>query len=166
MLQVDGQRPINVRICELHTASLRVSWRSRGQRGAGPHPQAGSTYLKQLKRQIPGGVSFSNRVLLIVDGHASRKSTETAAAAKTMGFDILIMPPQCTDFLQPWDQVFGSFQAALRRLTGSARTEAAGRDSSYNLTRAELSSLAGCAMHVSVGAGDDKLQRAFAKTGL
>jgi hypothetical protein len=123
-------------------------------------------YIKQLKRQISGGVSPSNRVLLIFDGHASRKSTETAAAAKAMGYDILIMPPQCTDFLQPWDQVFGSFQAALRHLTGSTRTEAADRDCSYNPARAEPFSLADYAMHASVGAGDGKLQRAFAKTGL
>jgi hypothetical protein len=123
-------------------------------------------YLKQLKRQIPGGVSPSNRVLLIVDGHASRKSTETAAAAKAMGFDIPIMPPRCTNFSQPRDQVFGSFKAALRHLTGSARTKAAGRDGSYNATRAELFSLADYAMHMSVGAGDGKLQRAITKTGM
>jgi hypothetical protein len=121
-------------------------------------------YLKQLKRQIPGGVSPSNRVLLIVNGHDSRKSTETAAAAKAISFDIPIMPPWCTNFLQPRVQVFGSFKAALLRLTGSARTEAAGRDGSYSPTRAELFSLVDYALHVSVGAGDSKL--AFAKAGL
>lgn len=68
----------------------------------GPHGPAKGSVLRTL--------------LLIVDGHESRLSLESVEQACDLGFDIIVMPGQCTHFMQPLDQVFGTIKAHYSRL--------------------------------------------------
>ncbi|KAJ9522964.1 hypothetical protein QJQ45_023763 [Haematococcus lacustris] len=89
----------------------------------GTHMMDGRLFPKLLDvmaKQIPGGVSPTNRALLVLDGHASRFSNDTKEAARVHGFDLVILPAQCTSFLQPWDQLFGSVKAQYQKLLGQA----------------------------------------------
>lgn len=61
--------------------------------------------LEALVRWISGGVSRGNRAVIIADGHISQVGGATRAAAVELGFDIMLMPPNCTAFMQPWDQL-------------------------------------------------------------
>jgi len=89
----------------------------------------GATFAKVVEywsHLIPGGVSPQRRALLVVDGHASRFSHEAKEVGRRLGFDILVLPPNCTHFLQPWDQVFApSSRRTARCSRARARSWAA-----------------------------------------
>ncbi|KAJ9514339.1 hypothetical protein QJQ45_012261 [Haematococcus lacustris] len=133
----------------------------------GTHMMDGRLFPKLLDvmaKQIPGGVSPTNRALLVLDGHASRFSNDTKEAARVHGFDLVILPAQCTSFLQPWDQLFGSVKAQYQKLLGQAAFLADGEG--FNPAPSQIISLVDTAMHYSVGFSMQPLQRAFEKTGL
>ena len=44
--------------------------------------------------------------------------------ARELGIDILILPGKSTHFLQPWDQIFGSFRSHYSRLYSEAKQAA------------------------------------------
>lgn len=50
--------------------------------------------------------SHNDKVLLIVDGHASHKSFEALNFAKENGIEIVCLPPHCTHRMQPLDVCF------------------------------------------------------------
>ncbi|KAJ9516230.1 hypothetical protein QJQ45_001147 [Haematococcus lacustris] len=133
----------------------------------GTHMMDGRLFPKLLDvmaKQIPGGVSPTNRALLVLDGHASRFSNDTKEAARVHGFDLVILPAQCTSFLQPWDQLFGSVKAHYQKLLGHAAFLAGAEG--FNPSPSQIISLVDTAMHYSVGFSMQPLQRAFEKTGL
>ncbi|KAJ9520388.1 hypothetical protein QJQ45_000130 [Haematococcus lacustris] len=120
--------------------------------------------LVSMAKQVPGGVSIRNRVLLILDGHASRFSADTKGTAAALGFDLLILPGQCTHFLQPWDQLFSSVKASHGKLvSGAAQLAGSG---GFRPTLPQRISMIDSALHFSVGFSREPLKRAFAKTGL
>ncbi|KAJ9524945.1 hypothetical protein QJQ45_005839 [Haematococcus lacustris] len=131
------------------------------------HMMDGSVFPKLLvsmAKQIPGGVSIKNRALLILDGHASRFSADTKATAAALGFDLLILPGQCTHFLQPWDQLFSSVKANHGKLVAAAaKLPVSG---GFRPTLSQRISMIDSALHFSVGFSKEPLKRAFAKTGL
>ncbi|KAJ9512413.1 hypothetical protein QJQ45_012983 [Haematococcus lacustris] len=131
------------------------------------HMMDGSVFPKLLvsmAKQVPGGVSIRNRVLLILDGHASRFSADTKGTAAALGFDLLILPGQCTHFLQPWDQLFSSVKASHGKLvSGAAQLAGSG---GFRPTLPQRISMIDSALHFSVGFSREPLKRAFAKTGL
>ncbi|KAJ9511802.1 hypothetical protein QJQ45_022678 [Haematococcus lacustris] len=133
----------------------------------GTHMMDGRLFPKLLDvmaAQIPGGVSPTKRALLVLDGHASRFSAETKEAARRHGFDLLVLPAQCTSFLQPWDQLFSSVKAVYQRLLGQAAYEAG--VNGFNPAPSQIISLVDTAVHYSVGFSCEPLQRALLKTGL
>ena len=74
-----------------------------------------------------GGVSVTNRFLLIVDGHASRLAAECKEKAAEIGFDVIILPGGMTAVLQIMDQVFGSIKADYTQRMAHARVVSSGR---------------------------------------
>jgi hypothetical protein len=112
---------------------------------------------------IPGGVSPSNRFLLVVDGHESRLSLDSVDQARDLGFDIIIMPGQCTHFMQPLDQVFGTIKAQYSRLFTEHVGTAEGQ---VKLSKHVFLSLIDSAIHNAVTDKPAMLKDAFVKTGL
>jgi len=49
-------------------------------------------FLSFFKRSIPSGVSFTNRHLLILDGHGSHVTLEVIKHAKDIGLDMITLP--------------------------------------------------------------------------
>jgi hypothetical protein len=124
--------------------------------------------LERMAQQIPGGVSCNRRALLLVDGHVSRLSDSTKEAARRLGFDLVLLPPSCTHFLQPWDKLFSSVKAKYGELMAAAAVHS-GYDSSTTDFKPPLSqviSIADAALFYSVGHSNQPLQRAFSMTGL
>ncbi|KAJ9505473.1 hypothetical protein QJQ45_009485 [Haematococcus lacustris] len=130
----------------------------------GTHMMDGRLFPKLFPKQIPGGVSRTNRALLVLGGHASRFSNNTKEAARVHGFDLVILPAQCTSFLQPWDQLFGSVKAHYQKLLGHADFLAGAEG--FNPSPSQIISLVDTAMHYSVGFSMQPLQQAYEKTGL
>lgn len=68
-------------------------------------------WLKHFAKNVPGGVSPTNRKLLIFDGHGSHVEFKTVEVAKAMGIDFLTLPAHCSHKLQPLDvSVFSPFK--------------------------------------------------------
>ncbi|KAJ9510857.1 hypothetical protein QJQ45_027733, partial [Haematococcus lacustris] len=103
------------------------------------------------------------RVVVVADGHGSRFSSETRDTAAALGFDMLI-PGQCTHFLQPWDQLFSSVKASHGKMVAGAAFHAGAEGFSPKLP--QRISMVDSALHLSVGHSREPLKRAFAKTGL
>ncbi|KAJ9514122.1 hypothetical protein QJQ45_002230 [Haematococcus lacustris] len=133
----------------------------------GTHMMDGQLFPKLLvsmARQLPGGVSKKNRALLILDGHASRLSADTRDTAAALGFDLLILPGQCTHFLLSWDQLSSSVKASHGKLVAGAAVLAG--DAGFNPRLPQRISMVDSALHLSVGHSHEPLERAFDKTGL
>ena len=63
-----------------------------------------------------GGVSPTNRHLLVVDGHNSHVTLQVVHKAMQVGLDIVTLPSHTSHALQPLDvSVFGGFKKAFRR---------------------------------------------------
>jgi hypothetical protein len=45
-----------------------------------------------LQKNVPGGVSFTNKHLLVLDGHGSRGTLKAISQAQEMGLDMIILP--------------------------------------------------------------------------
>jgi hypothetical protein len=62
-----------------------------------------------------GGISPTNRHLLILDGHSSHVTLDVVQRAKLIGLDIFILPSHTSHRLQPLDvSVFHPFKCAFR----------------------------------------------------
>lgn len=123
--------------------------------------------LEALARQIPGGVSRDNRALIIADGHISRVSDATHAAAARLGFDILLLPPNCTPFIQPWDQLFSTVKNMKGKLMSAAALHAGlSSEADFKPRLSQVISIVDAALHYSVGFSKAPLAHAFRKTGL
>jgi hypothetical protein len=83
-------------------------------------------YLHILAKMIKGGVSVTNRFLLLLDGHGSRIHPACVDAAQELGFDILLFPGGVTHLLQPMDQLFGPIKTQYRRELHVARNKQGG----------------------------------------
>ncbi|KAJ9524409.1 hypothetical protein QJQ45_019387, partial [Haematococcus lacustris] len=103
--------------------------------------------LDVMAQQTPGGVSPTNRL-----------NNDPKEAARVLGFDLVTLPAQCTSFLQPWDQLFGSVKAHAQKLLREAAFLAGGEG--FHLPGGHAP------MHYSVGFSMQPLQHAFKKTGL
>jgi hypothetical protein len=58
-------------------------------------------FLSIFKRSILGGVSFTNRHLLILDGHDSHVTLKAIKHAKDIGLDMITLPFHTSHALQP-----------------------------------------------------------------
>ena len=61
--------------------------------------------LVACAKMVPGGVSPTNKFLLILDGHSSRIHPDCVDVAKELGFDLLLFPGALTQSrtsCSPW----------------------------------------------------------------
>lgn len=72
--------------------------------------------LHALADMVPGGVSPAYKFLLVLDGHNSRLSVKAVETARTLGFELFILPANMTQLLQPWDQCFSCIKREYREL--------------------------------------------------
>jgi hypothetical protein len=89
--------------------------------------------LQFMASQIKGGVSPTNKVLLIVDGHTSRLTCEGVDQARELGFEIMVLPGHCTHFSR-----------GTRCSARSARTTRSCTSPPRSRTRARSSSPSSC----------------------
>jgi hypothetical protein len=118
-------------------------------------------FLQWLTQQIPGGVSVAKKALLVVDGHESRLSLDGITEAIRLGFEVVVLPPNTTHFLQPWDQCFGAFRRAYSRLFTERFVTSA-----LQLDKSSWLSLVDAAVYNTFSKSPHLLQQAFEKTGL
>jgi hypothetical protein len=72
------------------------------------------SHFKEALEKL-GGISPSNRHLLILDGHSSHVTLDVVYKAKLMGLDILTLPSHTSHHLQPLDvSVFRPFKCAFK----------------------------------------------------
>jgi hypothetical protein len=73
-------------------------------------------FLFYFKSSIPGGISISNKHLLILDGHGSHVILETIEQASEFGLDMATLLLHTCHALQPLDVVcFKSFKINFKR---------------------------------------------------
>jgi hypothetical protein len=78
-----------------------------------------------------GGVSPTNRYLLIVDGHNSHVTLEVVHKAIQVGLDLVTLPSHISHHLQPLDvSVFGPFKRAFKRCRDAWTLQNTGRGAS------------------------------------
>jgi hypothetical protein len=108
---------------------------------------------------------LSNKFLLIVDGHESRLGITSINQAKELGYAVIVLPPNCTHFMQPWDRIFGSVKAQYSRLFTAycGQQEITGP---VKISRPTFVGLTATAMHNAFTDKPDLLKDAFTKAGL
>jgi len=119
------------------------------------------SFLNWLTGLIPGGVRPSKKALLVVDGHESRISADGITEARELGFHVVVLPPNTTHFMQPWDQCFGPCRRAYSTLFTERFVTSA-----KQLDKASRLSLVDAAVHNTFTAAPTLLKDAFKKTGL
>ncbi len=73
-------------------------------------------FLSFFKNSILGGISISNKHLLILDGLGSHVTLEAIEQASEFGLDMVTLPLYTSHALQPLDVVcFKSFKTTFRR---------------------------------------------------
>jgi hypothetical protein len=73
-------------------------------------------FLSFFKRSILGGVSFTNRHLLIMDGHGNHVTLEAIEHAKNIGLDMITLPFHTSHALQPLNvSCFKPFKITFRK---------------------------------------------------
>jgi hypothetical protein len=88
-----------------------------------------SHFIQSLHKK--GGISLSNRYLLIVDGHNSHVTMEVVHKAMEVGLDLVTLPSYSSHRLQPLDvTVFGPFKRAFKRYRDAWTLQHCGRDAS------------------------------------
>jgi hypothetical protein len=88
-----------------------------------------SHFIQSLQQR--GGISLTNRHLLIVDGHNSHVTIEVVHKAMQVGLDLLTLPSHTSHRLQPLDvSVFGPFKRAFKRHRDAWTLQNAGRGAS------------------------------------
>ncbi|KAH9292038.1 hypothetical protein KI387_042776 [Taxus chinensis] len=72
-------------------------------------------WLHHFASSVPGGVSPTNRHLLIFDGHGSHVALGTIQEARSLGIDLLTLPAHTSHKLQPLDvSVFAPFKTYFK----------------------------------------------------
>lgn len=73
--------------------------------------------ITNWRKSLPGDMRYQ-RILLIVDGHGSRKCPEAIRHLYASGIDVLVLPGHCTHVLQPFDvSLAGPLKAEIRKET-------------------------------------------------
>jgi hypothetical protein len=78
-------------------------------------------------RTFSGGVSPTNRFLMVLDGHTSRVGDAAREQARRLGFDVLLMPGGMTAILQVMDQLFGAMKTDYGQREHMAKVYSSGR---------------------------------------
>lgn len=114
-----------------------------------------TTYMQPLKsvHRLPAGATKSTLDF----------SYDAVVEARKLGFDMFILPGNCTNFLQPWDQCFGAVKAHYSKLYAAKIMEDQG---DKPLCRSEWVGLVDHAMWNACSDSKDLLKNAFKKTGL
>ena len=68
-----------------------------------------------IRRARVGGISPTNRAMLVMDGHDSRTTPEVAAKLSQLGIDLLLLPGGLTAYIQIMDWLFGPIKNAWHR---------------------------------------------------
>jgi hypothetical protein len=72
-------------------------------------------FLTFFKKSILGGVSFTNRHLLILDGHGNHVTLEAIKHAQEFGLNMITLPSHTSHALQPLDvSCFKPFKTTLK----------------------------------------------------
>ncbi|XP_059077024.1 MFS-type transporter clz9-like [Cryptomeria japonica] len=96
-------------------------------------------WLYHFARSISGGVSPTNRHLLIFDSHRSHVALTTIHEARSLGIDLLTLPAHTSHKLQPLDvSVFSPFKAHFK----SERSKWMAKHPHIEIRRIELAELA------------------------
>jgi len=70
-----------------------------------------------FNKSILGGVSFSNRHLLILDGHGNHVTLEVIKQVEDFGLDMITLPSHTSHALQPLDvSCFKPFKTTFRKV--------------------------------------------------
>jgi hypothetical protein len=78
-------------------------------------------FLSFFKRSIPSGVSFTNRHLLILDGHGNHVTLKAIKHAKDIGLDMITLPFHTPHALQPlYVFCFKPFKTTFRKAKNAA----------------------------------------------
>jgi hypothetical protein len=111
-----------------------------------------------------GLVCPERRLMFLADGHSSRLNPATIAAAAARGLDIVLLPPNCSHFAQPWDQVFGTGKAYYKRIEDAwaQRQGASGK----GMTKAEMIGLYSAAFQLTFKKNPTILASAWRNTGM
>ncbi len=74
-------------------------------------------FISFFNKLVPGGVSFNNQHLLILDRCGSHVTIEAIEKAKDFGLDKITLPSHTSHLLQPLDvSYFKPFKTAFRNL--------------------------------------------------
>jgi hypothetical protein len=118
--------------------------------------------LKTLSDVTPGGISLENRLLLLVDGHASRFDAESVDMAKKTGINIFVFPGGMTAVLQVMDQMFGPMKHYYYDFLGTAVHLAKGGVIDH---RAKIGLWTEAKRH-AISTGGCDLKKCFAELGI
>jgi len=118
-----------------------------------------------MRQQIPD-LSPSNRILLLLDGHVSRFTLEAIKEARAAGVDVQVFPPNCTHFLQPWDQIFGPIKQQYAHVYGEWMQQQQRSGESTKLDKATWLGLVDAAFALEFEKVPGLLANAFSRTGL
>lgn len=121
-------------------------------------------FQQQWEKAFLGEVADANhRLLFIADGHESCLSLEAIAVARDMGMDFILLPPNASHFMQPWDQIFGVIKAYFIKLA-DARAQLEG-SADRKISKAELVGLIDAACQLAFKNNPQLLQNAWLDTG-
>ncbi len=70
-----------------------------------------------FKKFVKNGVSFTNRHLLVLDGHGSHVTLKVVSQAQEMGLDMITLPSHTSRDLEPLDvSCFKPFKTTFRKV--------------------------------------------------
>ncbi|GLJ31873.1 hypothetical protein SUGI_0641340 [Cryptomeria japonica] len=118
-------------------------------------------WLYHFARSVLGGVSPTNRHLLIFDGHRSHVALTTIHEARSLGIDLLTLPAHTSHKLQPLDvSVFSPFKAHFK----SERSKWMAKHPHIEIRRTELAELASKAFKLALTS--ENIIVGFRRTGI
>ncbi|MCO5546583.1 hypothetical protein L7F22_000012 [Adiantum nelumboides] len=118
-------------------------------------------WINHFKQSIDQNMGFSQRHLLILDGHGSHVSLEVVASAHEVGINIVTLPAHTSHKLQPLDvSVFKSLKGNFRkeRAIWQLKTD------NSQATKGELASIAFKAITLSLA--EENIKARFRETGI
>jgi hypothetical protein len=81
-------------------------------------------FLYFFNKSIPSGESFSNRHLVILDGHDNHVTLKTIEQAEDFGLNMITLPSHTSHALQPLDVFcFKPFKIAFRKIKDAAMSK-------------------------------------------
>ncbi|KAH9292343.1 hypothetical protein KI387_042469 [Taxus chinensis] len=118
-------------------------------------------WLHHFARSVPGGVSPTNRHLLIFDGHGSHVAFGTIQEARNLGIDLVTLPAHTSHKLQPLDvSVFSPFKNYFK----SMRSKWMAKNSGLEIRRTELATLSSQAFQLALT--PKNIKAGFHRTGI